>query len=1115
MRKKKLNRLLAVLIAGTMIMGRPASVLASENVETATEESTMHETEENNTQEQSTENFSAETNTKESAEVTTTQESSSDVETTEESKTETIQTETTEEIKTETIQTETTEESGTETNTTTEEMNTETTTNTEDATNEETTIEETTTEEETSTESETEKDLMQSISSEKKKELDALGYKVMKLSQDMILEKESLSRVAASMSSMKSDEDYIENQVVYLAESEEEAQQVAECYNGTLVEYEYGVAVAEIKTSVSDAIRVAADTEIGLPAVYPNIIYKISEELESVADEDEGILVDEADVEHIEIDDPVENLVLPADDEHLYAVAPNDTYYGKQWYHDTMKVVEAWNASKGEGVTVAVIDSGIDFEHPDLKDNIIGHVSTMDAGNGYDDNGHGTHCAGIIAAVADNGIGVSGIAPKANIYSVKVLGANGAGKTSDIIQGVKAATDQNVDIISMSLGGICWDSLYQKAVDNAVGKGIVVIAASGNESTSQKSYPAAYNNVISVAATDPDNSLTNFSNYGTWVDIAAPGWNILSTLPTDFTVPDCEYVEKGYGYMSGTSMACPAVAGTVALMLGNNGDLKGNNSKAGVTKITKTLLDSAVPKGAQSYWGDDPNRTYPLIDAEATTYAVDTNTAEMPTIEFSAGAPTGKNVVLAGEDNYLELKTNTPHSKIYYTINGKKPTAKDGRLYTGKMRMNVSGKIKIQAVTVVGSKTSKVFSKTYTFDAKATELYSNCDKEMTVAIGKSIQLSVDTVPSYASNKKFEWTSSDTTGMIKVNKKNGKVTCNKKAAEGLTATITAATTDGSNLSYVFTVKAVGKAVDALTLNYTSKKMSYWAEGDMYEVSMPDYVSTFKLEPTNSGDTKTTQYLYKSSNTKVARVDSDGYVTALAKGTAKITVTANDGSNKKAVCKVTVVNPVLDIYTYSSTGFSEESDYIPIAVGCSITMKTIINYGSTSTLYQPSNKKLDWSSDNSSITVSNGKVKCAANAPVGTNVKVTAKANDGFGTAKTVTFRIVDKIEKLYIKKGNTEYTAGLLELELGEWYPDLIGSSGLLKVKTKNDTDKFYGGLLVNTTKRDVVYRYYDYEFEQVIIVGTKPGTSKITYTARDGSNKKFTLTVKVKAPSSK
>ncbi len=1114
MRKKKLNRLLAVLIAGTMIMGQPASVLASENVETATEESTMHETEENNTQEQSTEGSSTETNTKESAEVTTTQEVSSDVEAIEEGKTETIQTETTEENKTETKQTETTEESDTETTTTTEEINTETTTNTEDATNEETT-EEMTTEEETSTESETEKDIMQSISSEKKKELDALGYKVMKLSQDMILEKESLSRVAASMSSMKSDEDYIENQVVYLAESEEEAQQVAECYNGTLVEYEYGVAVAEIKTSVSDAIRVAADTEIGLPAVYPNIIYKISEELESVADEDEGTLVDEADVEHIEIDAPVENLVLPADDEHLYAVAPNDTYYGKQWYHDTMNVVEAWNASKGEGVTVAVIDSGIDFEHPDLKDNIIGHVSTMDAGNGYDDNGHGTHCAGIIAAVADNGIGVSGIAPKANIYSVKVLGANGAGKTSDIIQGVKAATDQNVDIISMSLGGICWDSLYQKAVDNAVGKGIVVIAASGNERTSQKSYPAAYNNVISVAATDPDNSLTNFSNYGTWVDIAAPGWNILSTLPTDYTVPDCEYVEKGYGYMSGTSMACPAVAGTVALMLGNNGDLKGNNSKAGVTKITKTLLDSAIPKGAQSYWGDDPNRTYPLIDAEATTYAVDTNTAEMPTIEFSAGAPTGKNVVLAGEDNYLELKTNTPHSKIYYTINGKKPTAKDGHLYTGKMRMSVSGKIKIQAVTVVGSKTSKVFSKTYTFDAKATELYSNCDKEMTVAIGKSIQLSVDTVPSYASNKKFEWTSSDTTGMIKVNKKNGKVTCNKKAAEGLTATITAATTDGSNLSYVFTVKAVGKAVDALTLNYTSKKMSYWAEGDMYEVSMPDYVSTFKLEPANSGDTKTTQYLYKSSNTKVARVDSDGYVTALAKGTAKITVTANDGSNKKAVCKVTVVNPVLDIYTYSSTGFSEESDYIPIAVGCSITMKTIINYGSTSTLYQPSNKKLDWSSDNSSITVSNGKVKCAANAPVGTNVKVTAKANDGFGTAKTVTFRIVDKIEKLYIKKGNTEYTAGLLELELGEWYPDLIGSSGLLKVKTKNDTDKFYGGLLVNTTKRDVVYRYYDYEFEQVIIVGTKPGTSKITYTARDGSNKKFTLTVKVKAPSSK
>lgn len=1089
MKKKKLNALLALALAFSMAFCEPATAFANGITEAPVEETSGSDETEEATTAPVTEETTSEEEGTEVVEETTGEESST--ETAEESTEEK-----TEEDSTEAVQ-ESTEE-------VTEESNTET-------------VEESTETEEETTEAAT--DEVTTLSEENQKTLKALGFKTMELSQAMIEEKAEYGAVATSMSSMKSGEDYVENEVVYYAESEEEALQIAECYGGTLSEYEYGVAVATIKQNVADAVKMAAIPGIELPAVYPNIVYKINDGWDAVADEtvesetEEPVLIDEEDVEHEEIIDPkYADIQLPCEDEQLYATAPNDTYYAKQWHHDTMNTVEAWNASKGKGVVVAVIDTGIDYNHPDLKGNILDSITTIDGidEKGYDGAGHGTHCAGIIAATANNGIGVSGMAPEAKIFSVKVLGDNGSGSTADITQGVIAATAKDVDVISMSLGGICWDGFFQKAIDKATAKGIVVVAAAGNEATTQKSYPAAYNNVIAVAATSQSNYLTNFSNYGTWIDIAAPGLNILSTLPTGYTIKDVTYEATGYGYMSGTSMACPVVSGTVALMLGNSDSLKNTNSKAGATKIAKTLVGSAIPDEAGSYYTWE---WYPLADAEATTYAVEDSAVEAPTIKFST-TPSNKNVVLAGEEQFFELATATPHSKIYYTINGKKPTAETGALYTGRIYMPISGKIKIQAVTVVGNKTSKVFSKTYTFDVKATGLSSTCDDTMTVAVGKSIQLSVDIAPYYVSNKKLEWTCDDATGQIKVNKNTGKVTCKKGTPENFKAVITAKTKDGTNLEKKFTVKAVNGTVEGLKLNKTDVKMSYWA--DYSGLSMKDtdgtkYVSSFTLQPEAEGGIKTTQFLYKSSNTKVAAVDAYGNVTALGKGKATITVTANDGSGKKATCKVTVTTPVFNIYTSSSTGFSGDSSYIPIGVGCSITMKATVNYGSSYYLYSPSNKKLDWtSSDQSAITVKNGKVTCKATAKIGQKYTVKVAANDGFGASKTITFMVVDTIDKIYITEKGKEYTSASFNGEVGDGIYDLL-YNGFLNFKTKKGTGNWYNGFTVTTSNRDVVYRYLDYDIGTVIIVGTKPGSSKITYTARDGSNKKFTINCKIKA----
>lgn len=1111
MKRKKLNALLALTLAFSMAFCEPATALASGITEVSVEEDNGSEETEEVTTEQGTEETAPVEEGTEAAE-----ESNEEIaeESTEESSEEAAE-ESTEESSEEAAE-ESTEENSEETAEESTEEVTETVT-------EEVTEESTETVEESSEAGDN-----SVLSAENQAKMKALGFQTMELSQAMLEEKADFAEVASAMASMKSGEDYIENEVVYFAEDEETAAQIAACYGGTVTEYEYGVAVASIKQSVNDAVTMAAIPNIMLPAVYPNIVYKINDGWDSVSTEtEEAVLVDEADVEHEEVIDPADmDLELPCEDEHLYATAPNDTYFDKQWHHTTMNTVEAWNATKGEGVTVAVLDTGIDYDHPDLKANILDSVDvTGTAAKGKDGNGHGTHCAGIIAATANNGVGVSGMAPEAKIYSVKVLKDSGSGSTADITQGVIAATAQNVDVISMSLGGYCWDSLYQQAIDNATKKGIVVVAAAGNDATSQKSYPAAYNNVIAVAATDQYDQLTYFSNYGTWVDIAAPGLNILSTLPTGYQISGVTYEATGYGYMSGTSMACPVVAGEVALMLGNSDTLKNTNSKSGVTKVTKALLNSAIPDGAWSYWSADPNYAYPLADAEASTFAVDESVAAVPTIKFSQ-TPSNKNVVLAGSNEYFELSTTTEHAKIYYTLNGKKPTAETGILYTGKIYMPISGKVKIQAVTVVGSKTSKVFSKTYTFDVKAKRLSSTCSDNVTVAAGKSMQLSVDIAPSYVSSKKLTWSSDDATKHITVSK-TGKVTCKKGTEKGFTAVITAATTDGSDIKKEFKVTVVDGTVEKVKLNATELNMSYWVNSSMpmKDESGNEYVSTFQLVPECEGEVTTTQYLYKSSNTKVATVDATGRISARGKGKATITVTANDGSGKKATCKVTVVTPVFDVYTYSSTGFSEESDYIPIGTGCSITMKTIVNCGSSYYLYTPNNKKLEWTSSRSDIVSvsSSGKVKCNASAPVGTTVTITATAKDGFGGSTSVTFKVVDKIEKIYCDYSMMYWENGVLKGRykpgkvftslsykggVGYSIPDLL-NNGFLSVKTKNGTNDFYEYFTVDTSNRDVVYRYYDYDEKAVIILGTKPGSSKITYTARDGSGKKFTINCKI------
>jgi subtilisin len=271
----------------------------------------------------------------------------------------------------------------------------------------------------------------------------------------------------------------------------------------------------------------------------------------------------------------------------------------------------------GTGIKVAVLDTGIDYNHPDLKANYLGGYDFVNKDNDpMDDHSHGTHVAGTVAA-ASNGIGVLGAAPQAGLYAVKVADSSGYCSYSNIIAGINWAVDNNANIITMSLGGTSSSSTLQSACDNAYSKGVVLVGAAGN-SGGAVIYPAAYSSVIAVSAVDSTNTRTSWSCYGSQVEFVAPGVSIKSTMPNGL-----------YGFKSGTSMATPHVTGAVALLMST--DVAGTsydanrNGKWDPAEIRSRLQKTATDLGAT---GKDNYYGYGLVNAYTAVNGLDSAPAE-------------------------------------------------------------------------------------------------------------------------------------------------------------------------------------------------------------------------------------------------------------------------------------------------------------------------------------------------------------------------------------------------------------------------------------------------------------------------------------------------------
>ena len=810
------------------------------------------------------------------------------------------------------------------------------------------------------------------------------GYR---LTAEQMQSKQDLAAHLDEISDYQEGVDYVEGQLITFAENAEEAELIAAAYNAEIVQFEYGILTLQLheEDTVNKAMRAAASEKINLPAVWPNYYrYAFTDDYIEIETQEYDVEEDGEPADGAGTEEPE----MPSD-EYLEALGYTDPYlqstnYYYQYHHTIIGSAYAWaSGSTGRGIKIAVLDTGVTNQTEVSATNIYGKGNS-------DSQGHGTHVAGIIGAKANGSMGV-GVAPDVTLYSGNVL-PNGSGTDADIMSAIRAAQRKNVDVINMSLGGIGYNGSFQTVVNGAYKQGVAIFAASGNDGGVNYNYPACYDHVISVAATNAGNGRSYFSNYGNKVDLSAPGVDIWSTSRTG----------GNYVSMSGTSMACPVAAGEAAVILSGNADIRNKTGKARVDALESLMKSNTLKVGS----GMGSGITLLPKALKLSTAAARPSAPVIRVIPDSTSAAQSVRVTIEAPDNV----------KVYYTTDGQNPVFRNGEpgngavRYTQRFTISNRTKAAVKAVAVNESgMSSAVRSVTYTLKPYVSSITISGVQQ--IAQGKSIQLKAEVQPAYAANKKVTWELYTSDGR-KIDSKEdaalakevgisissgGKVTASGKAKPG-NYNVRATSKDAQGRSAAYRITVIDEVkIDSVSL--TTIKLS---------LTLPDE-KTYNLGACLDGKCKdgmpvsVSDFKWSSSNSAVARVSTSGTVTAVRPGKATITALANDSSGRKAACTVTVTQQVTSITVSNNS---------KAAAGKSQTYKATVLPSTAS------NKKVKWTllyaseevtaqrakELGVSINASSGKLTTTSKAVTG-SYTVRATALDGSGISGSRVIRVV--------------------------------------------------------------------------------------------------------------
>ncbi len=1031
------------------------------------------------------------------------------------------------------------------------------------------------------------------------------------------------------LSSLTPGVDYVSGQILYFADSEEEAETVAAAYNADLFQFQYGVATASLRggITVAQAVAVGADPRYALPAVTPNYITKFDETAGAVytdevtytetdapdAPESDAAAAKSGQQEWADaLGDPALRTAYMFESKN--AAAPDKTgiqVSGYQWMHDAIGTYEAWNTTMGsDKITVAVIDTGVDDLHEDLAGHCVNLTDVVDLSyqkqkldeNGnviYDDNGnivyetvvpdaldgtgHGTHVAGIIASTAGNGIGGAGVAPGVNIIGLPVFIDIYDGNyclTDAQISAVRYVAGYNKDgtkgspranIINISIGSPSYSEAYQRAVNDAYEAGVTVCVSIGNFSTNSVSYPAGYDHVIAVCATDRDNSRASFSNYGPWADIAAPGVEIFSTWNGHSRDSETkEYYTQDrhnwYGSWDGTSMASPVVAGACALYMSAVGAVDPDTMEAVLKKTAIKLSDKGLGAG--------------LVNVAAMMPDSAASSALNAPVFFKEAGETRTEVKSSvtledGEKLIIDVPAGAASSFAVASFDGSEPSVKNGTAGKNCFIIPIDEPFRPDEYTTARSYTLKAayvstkgtLGRTASLSVKVNAEYEHIidiSGPACAASGKSVKYAayINSAPvnvTWGVEGAPAGTTIDAKGTLKVA---------KNAAAGTEFKVTAVSASDSGVTGEFTV-CVTSPVTSITVGFeegalkdeinapVKDKKGIFKSIRLYNADIErtaDFTeneAAVKITMTGLPAGKDACFTCVSSKPGVA-VFKDGSIIAVGEGKTKLTFTAADGSGKKAAIDVIVIVPASSLLLTQK----DNQKYVAFGKTAQVNAVTGTTYGT------PTVKAMSWeitgnyqyideNDSKNTISVSatddiinNKFVTVDKNGKVSVNKKlepfmynkpaieqdgstfmvyeliitVTAATTDGTGLTASTQLAVTAPTQALYliwpdstayaVATGNTFYIS----------MP--VGQDGMAYSYTELNFKVNAVGSWYRVSSDLYSYSSSDPKCGSIICTGSdangymqftvvisKPGRAKITVKANDGSGKKLDLNI--------